>query len=106
MQPFDEVDVDAKISGTHRQDDCFIDLIADVTHHWNCNVMDIGLPPTNICKANERKSETAFPTLRVEFAQIAFDKAAEHSKYCRFGQPYRGHNLRQGELRTRVSKDR
>ena len=68
--------------------------------------MDIGLPPANICKANELKSETVFSALWIEFAQIAFDKAAELSKHCRFGQPDRRHDFRQTELRMRVSKSR
>jgi hypothetical protein len=68
--------------------------------------MDIGLPPTNIRKANELKAETVFPALWIELAQISFDKAAEQSKHCRFGQTDRRHDLRQAELRTRVSKNR
>ena len=47
--------------------------------------MDIGLPPTNIRKANELKAETVFPALWIELAQISFDKAAEQSKHCRLG---------------------
>jgi len=73
--------VNAKIPGPHGQNNCFVDLIADIPHHRNCNVMDICLPSADIGKANELESEAVFSGLRIEFAEIAFDQAAEQSKY-------------------------
>ena len=43
--------------------------------------MDICLPSADISKANELESEAVFSGLRIEFAEIAFDQAAEQSKY-------------------------
>jgi hypothetical protein len=73
MQPLDEVDMHAKIAGPHRKDDCFGDVVADVTHDGNGDVVDIGLSPADVRQAHQLKSKI----LRVELAQAPVDQAAE-----------------------------
>ena len=63
-----------------RTDRITVDLVPDLAHHQNSNVVDIVLATPDVGKPHQFKAETVFAGLRVEFAKPARRKAAEQAK--------------------------